>query len=191
MTPVLVTPPALEPVTLAEAKAHLRLDTSVDDDLVGALIAAARIHLEATIRRVLIQQTWRVYLDDWPTGSIVELPVAPVSAVSAITVYGPTGAPLVMPASAYQVDVRSVPARVRLIDHASLIPRLAMNGIEIDLVAGYGPSGVSVPQPLREAIMVLVTRWYENRDGLGAALAGPVPDHFDRLVAPYRLLRVA
>ena len=66
MTAALITPPALEPVALADAKAHLRLDTDDDDELITAAIAAARVHVEAMTRRCLIEQGWRVYLDRWP-----------------------------------------------------------------------------------------------------------------------------
>ena len=73
MTAALITPPALEPVSLADAKAHLRLDTDDDDQLVTAAIVAARVHVEALTRRLLIEQGWRVYLDRWPRKRIVTL----------------------------------------------------------------------------------------------------------------------
>jgi uncharacterized phiE125 gp8 family phage protein len=55
MTAALITGPALEPVSLDDAKAHLRLDTDDDDVLVGAAICAARLHVEAATRRVFIE----------------------------------------------------------------------------------------------------------------------------------------
>ncbi len=66
MTAALITAPALEPVSLADAKAHLRLDSDDDDQLITAAIVAARVHVEALTRRLLIEQGWRVYLDQWP-----------------------------------------------------------------------------------------------------------------------------
>ena len=80
MTAALITPPALEPVSLAEAKAHLRIDGDDDDALVTAAIVAARVHVEAATRRALIEQGWRVYLDAWPRKRIVPIPIAPLLA---------------------------------------------------------------------------------------------------------------
>ncbi len=75
MTAALITGPALEPVSLDDAKAHLRLDTDDDDTLVMTIITAARLHVEAATRRVLIEQSWRVYLDAWPRTRTLVLPV--------------------------------------------------------------------------------------------------------------------
>ena len=63
MPSVLLTPPAVEPLTLAEAKSYLRVDTVDEDDTIAALIAAARLLVEAYARRALITQSWRLSLD--------------------------------------------------------------------------------------------------------------------------------
>ena len=73
MTAALITGPALEPVSLADVKAHLRVDTDDEDALLTAAIVSARVHVEAVTRRVLIEQSWRVYLDRWPRKRIVTL----------------------------------------------------------------------------------------------------------------------
>ena len=67
----------------------------------------------------------------------------------------------------------------------------SVNGIEIDVTAGYGPSGVDVPSPLRQAIMMLVAHWYEHRGAVGHDLATALtPQGFDALIAPYRVIRL-
>ena len=66
MPSVLVTAPAAEPLTLAEAKLHLRVDDTADDALIGALITAARQHAEHDTRRALVTQTWKLALDASP-----------------------------------------------------------------------------------------------------------------------------
>ncbi len=63
MTAALLTGPALEPVSLADVKAHLRIDGDDEDALLTAAIVSARVHVEAATRRVLIEQAWRIYLD--------------------------------------------------------------------------------------------------------------------------------
>jgi uncharacterized phiE125 gp8 family phage protein len=189
MAAALITPPALEPVSLEDAKAHLRLDTDDDDQLVSAAIVAARVHVEATTRRRLIEQGWRVYLDAWPRKRIVAIPVAPLIAVDAVTVYDLSGAPVVVDEGDYEVDAVSVPGRLVLSAPVPVTVGRAVNGIEIEITAGYGPSGVDVPAPLRQAIMMLVAHWYEHRGPAGYDLAAELPPFgFEAMVAPYRIL---
>lgn len=66
MSAILLTAPAVEPVSLAEAKAFLRVEHNDDDDLIGALAAGSRIHVEAQTRRALVTQSWRIALYEWP-----------------------------------------------------------------------------------------------------------------------------
>jgi uncharacterized phiE125 gp8 family phage protein len=191
MSAILIDPPAIEPVTLAEARAHLRLTSTDDDDYVAAMITAARIQVESATRRVLVDQTWRVYRDDWPGNGRVDLPIAPIQSVAGITVYDTEGEPTALPPTAWILDAASQPARLVLTGSAPL-PSSAINGIEIDVVAGYGASGLSVPQPLRLAVMTLVARWYEDREGLSYGIVpSRVAAAFEALVAPFRVMRLA
>jgi uncharacterized phiE125 gp8 family phage protein len=187
MTAALITGPALEPVTLAEAKAHLRLDGEDDDAWLTTAIATARRHVESVTRRVLIEQEWRLWLDAWPESGMVRIPVVPLIAVDAVTVYDGDGEAHVVDPETYSVDKASAPARLRL--ETPLAPGEALNGIEIDLTAGYGDEADDVPSPLRHAILMLVAHWYEYR-GLGEAAEATTPAGFDALVAPYRVLKL-
>jgi uncharacterized phiE125 gp8 family phage protein len=117
MTAALLTPPALEPILLADAKAHLRLDSDDDDQLVSAAIVSARVHVEALTRRLLIEQQWRVYFDHWPRKRIVSLSPAPLISVDAVTVYGADGEPVTVDEGDYEADTVTVPGRLLL--HAS------------------------------------------------------------------------
>lgn len=69
----LITPPASEPVTLAEAKAHLRLETALDDDYVNTLIGAARQYIEQVCWRGLVTQTWELVLESFTGEDTLEL----------------------------------------------------------------------------------------------------------------------
>jgi len=188
MTAALITPPALEPVSLTDAKAHLRLDTSDDDALVTAEIVAARVHVEAMTRRVLIEQGWRIYFDGWPKRRVVKIPVAPLISLDSVTVYDEAGDPVVVDPGNYEVDTVAVPGRLFLASPVPVLVGRAVNGIEIDVTAGYGPSSVDVPAPLRQAIMMLVAHWYEHRGPAGHDQAGDTPPAgFEALLAPYRV----
>jgi uncharacterized phiE125 gp8 family phage protein len=189
MTATLITGPALEPVSLADAKAHLRIDHDDDDALLTAAIVAARIHVEAATRRVLIAQEWRVHLDRWPRKRIVTIPVAPLIAVDALRIHDAEGGTTEIDEDDYEVDTASVPGRLVLAASAPAPVGRLVNGIEIDVTAGYGATSLEVPSPLRHAVMMLVAHWYEHRGAVGHDLAGlATPYGFEALVAPYRIL---
>jgi uncharacterized phiE125 gp8 family phage protein len=188
MTAALITGPAIEPVSLAEAKAHLRVEADADDTLIADAIAAARIHVEAVTRRALISQAWRIYLDRWPPARMVTLRPAPVLSVETVTVYDVEGAPTIVAPEDYSADLAAAPGRLRILPGARL-PGRPLNGIEIDLTAGYGEAAGDVPAPLRRAILMLLAHWYDHREAVGFDGPGAVtPLGFEALVAPYRVL---
>lgn len=192
MSAVLVTPPLVEPVTLADAKLHARVDGASQDQAILALITAARGYVEEATGRVLIEQGWRIYRDDWPAAGVVRIRPSPLVRVDAITVYDAEGTPGVVPASDYEIDVTSVPARVRMARGVVILPGREINGIEIDVTAGYGAAAEDVPAPLRQAILMLVAHWFENREAAQHGVAAAEVAHgVSRLVGPYRMVRVA
>ena len=164
MTAVLISGPALEPVSLSEAKAHVRVDTTDEDTLISSLIAAARLHLEAFTHRVFITQTWAIYLDQWPQTQPLSLSVSPLQSVSSINIYDADDTFITTNATDYVVDALSNPPRI-LWRGPGVAPRPGrkLNGIEIIVTAGYGASGTQVPEPIRQAILMLVAQWFEHR----------------------------
>ena len=186
MNPIPIAGPAVEPVTLADMRAFLRLDDGAEDDLVASLVRIARHSVEAASGRMLIAQTWRLGLDRWPTDRVVSVPLSPLIGVDAIRVLDAGGlASLVAPAL-YRVDVASDPARV-VVDAAVPSPGRWSQGVEIDVWVGYGTIADAVPAPLRHAIRMLVARWFENR---GDAPAQPLPPDVLALIAPFRRARL-
>jgi uncharacterized phiE125 gp8 family phage protein len=188
MTPLLIAGPAVEPLTLAEMRLYLRLDDSAEDDLVAALIKAARLLVEGACGRQLIAQTWRLPLNRWPPGRAVLLPLSPLLSVARVRVYDLAGAGTDLAAPLYRADTAADPPRV-VVEAAAPEPGRAFAGIEIDIVAGFGTAAADVPAPLVQAIRLLVARWFESR-GDGPADAALPPD-LAALVAPYRIRRVA
>lgn len=196
---ILITPPAAEPLTLAEAKAHLRLETTADDALVASLITAARQWVERVTGRALIHQTWQLWLDA-PPGSedssssvaVVELPRAPLVSVSAISSYDETDAATTWDSAQYVVDAAREPGRVAPRNGFFWpVPARALRGLRIEYVAGFGATASSVPEPLRLALRQLVTHWYENRgDAAGSDAPPSIPTIVTALVNPWRLRRV-
>lgn len=181
--------PAAEPVTVADAKAHLRLSHAGEDELIAGLIRAAREEVERGTGMALIEQGWRLTLDRWPDGDHVALLRHPVREILAVTVFGSEGEGSVIDPGTYAADLVSRPARLHFRDRPR--PERAMNGIEIDFTAGFGEAGTDVPDLLKRAMLTLVAHWYEFRAAYGAA-DQPVswPDGYERMIAGYRLMRL-
>ena len=191
MTPFLLSGPTIEPVSLAEAKAWLKLDTNEEDDLVGALVTSARLVVESVTRRLILTQAWRFVLDEWPPGKNIDIPFAPFQSLTAIRVYDAANAVQTLAPALYRVEAAPERARVAFAE-APAAPGRASAGIEIDVVFGYGDAPASAPAPLRQAIKLLAARWFEDRGDAFADPAGAqLPAAVAALVGPYRRARLA
>ena len=189
MPSILLTGPAVEPVTLGQAKQFIRVEHDDDDDIIAALIAGSRIHVETQTRRALITQSWRLVRDVWPElGCVPVLPV-PLRTLDAARVYKSDGSTLAIDLAAFTVDKAAAPARLAFMRGALPVPGRAVAGIEIDVTCGYGAAPENVPAPLRQAIRLLVAHWYENRGlvAIGQQIA-VLPQTVAALIAPYRVL---
>lgn len=172
----LVTPPASEPLDLqSEIKPHLRVDISDDDTYISGLLIAAREYVEEAARRALVTQTWRLSLDDWPDGDEIELPLPPLQSVTSIVYYDEAGDDTTWSTDEYDVDTDSEPGRVVLKDNYTWpgVTLRSMNPIQITFVAGYGDNASDVPQKWKQAILLLIGHWYENREPVVASGAVP------------------
>jgi uncharacterized phiE125 gp8 family phage protein len=183
----LTTAPAEEPVTLAEAKAHLKVDTADDDTLISSLITAARARAEWHTGRALIAQDWILWLDAWPDDGVVEIPLPPLVAVSSVTTYASDDSAAVLDADRYRVDTASSPGRLAIKNALSppVVTLRRIDGIAIAFSAGYG-AAAAVPPAIKQAILVLIADLYANR-GDTEALVGP---QAQSLLAPYRIFKL-
>lgn len=189
MTPLIVTPPAIEPVSLDEAKDFLRLLADEEDALLATLITAARLMIEAASGRMLIEQGWRIVLDRWPEGGAVRVPLSPVRAISAARILGPDDAALPVAAEALALVEGSDPPNIEMAGPLP-VPGRPRGGIEIDVVAGFGATRDMVPAPLRQAVLRLAARWFEHRGDVVSHDADKLPAEIAALVAPYRRARL-
>jgi uncharacterized phiE125 gp8 family phage protein len=183
--------PSLEPVTVSEAKAHLRLDSSAEDLLIASLILTSRLHIEAALGLALISQAWTITLDGWPDGDAVVLPLRPVQAIEEVRVRDAASDAVIVDPESYALDGQGVPAR--LIWRGAVWPasQNKPGGIEIDVVAGFGDAAADVPAPIRHAVLLLVAHWYEHRDPIEIGAAGTaIPRPVSELLAPYRAVRL-
>ena len=201
----LITAPATEPITTAEAKTFLRIDTATEDTLIDNLIKTARIYCEEYTSRALINQTYEFYLDGFAeietrlwegikTGAdltyrkpYIQLPRPPLSSVTSIYTYDDSDNGTLFSSSVYYVDSVSQPAKVVLRKGQTFPTSLRVaNAVKITYVAGYGASATDVPEALRTGIREHISYMYENRGD--DALTRDIPVIAKQLYQPYRIL---
>ena len=188
----LITGPGSEPVTVAEAKLHVRQDGSADDALLDAMVVAAREMAEAITRRALISQTWEYRLDSWPAGDVLHLPLAPLQSVTSIKYVDEDGAESTLSADDYVVDSYSEPGRVRL-KASSSWPSTSLqvvNGVVVRFVCGWANAN-AVPQTIKNAMLLMIGHWYENREMILTTGAMPkdIPFTVEALLWPQRVIQ--
>ncbi|AHB49044.1 hypothetical protein W911_12515 [Hyphomicrobium nitrativorans NL23] len=188
--------PAVEPVSVSAAKAHLRIDGDAEDILIASLIVTSRLHVEAALGLALISQEWRLTLDKWPEprsskNAAVRFPLRPVHSIEEVRVRGADGTPDVLPPERYLLDQDALTPRLVPNGESWPAPGLPVSGIEIDFEAGMGAEAEEVPEPIRHAILLLVAHWYEHRDPMEIGSAGAaIPHAVSDLLKPYREVRL-
>ena len=188
----LSTAPTVEPLTTAEAKDHLRVTTADEDTLIDAYVKAARQAVEVHTRLQLITATWVARWDDWSDAEVevdrILLPRPPLQSVSSVKYYDNSGTQQTMSADDYDVDTYNFPGSV-VLGYEETWPtnRGHVNDIEITYVAGYGDSGSDVPEPIRQALRLLVGHLYENRESVTVdGTPRELPQAVEYLLYPYR-----
>lgn len=185
--------PATEPITLDEAKCHLRVTVTEDDVLIEGLILAARQQVELECSRALIKQTFELALDAFPWEAIT-IPRPPLVSVTSIVYTDVNGATQTLATSEYTVDNRREPA-VIVPAWGKTWPstREVPNAVVVRYVAGYGDDPGLVPEAIKLAAKMLIGHWYENREAafIGQGFVPIVtPVAVDRLLMPHRILPI-
>lgn len=184
----LTTAPAVEPLSLTEAKNHARVDIGDDDDLLTDEIQAAREWVETYTRRQLITATWTLHLSGW--SNTIRLPRPPLQSVESIKYRDVDGVEQTLSTDVYEVHTDCLPGEVRLA-YGQTWPGVRdshPDAIEIEFVAGYGDASSSVPQPIRSAMRILLTDLYEHRESLVVGTVSSNLRTVERLLWPYRYL---
>ena len=188
---VLTAAPEREPVSVSEAKDYLRIDSAVEDPVVASLILAARLHIEGALDIAMVTQSWSLFVDCWPEDGRVSIPVGPLKSVDSVKVYDADDTAQTVSPETYVVDLSSL--RPRLVRQAGAVwptPGRPANGIEIALTAGYGDTTDKVPQPIRQAVLMLAAHWYEQREPVVFERLDELPHGVADLLKPYRQVRL-
>jgi len=177
----LITAPAIPVVSLSEAKAHLRVDDSDEDDLIAELVMAATDHAQRLTRRQFVHATYRLSMDAFPSssrayrlatlerlgsgGAAIRFPIAPVSSVTSIEYIDVNGDTQTLSAAAYKVDADGEPARVLpAYDQVWPEARCEANAVQVTFVAGYSANAAGVPSDAKALVKLMLGHLYENRE---------------------------
>ena len=163
------TPPAVEPLTLAEAKLHVRVDSAGEDTLIESYITAARQMAEAYTGRQLITATSTLESDDFPGAfGDINLPRTPLGSVSSVAYVDGAGSTQTLSTDIYEVLDDDVKASV-VLKPGKVWPEVQSekrNAVTITFTAGYGAAASDVPGSVRSALLLIVANLYENRESV-------------------------
>ena len=187
MTPIRIDGPGVEPVSLSEMRAYLRLgpDETAEDALVASLVAAARADVETQTRRTLVPGRFRLMLTAWPIGGVLPVPLSPLVTLAQAGLVDAQGRVETIDPALVRVGPDPWEAPCLLIDPS--VPLLLRKAALIEVTAGCGGDGPPVPAPLLQAIRMSVAEWFENR---GDAAPHDLPRSALGLIAPHRLMRI-
>ena len=183
MRVVTTVPPAVEPVTVDEAKAWARINTPDDDQIVSDLITAVRMQVEADLGRALITQTKVLYLNDFSDlSSPINLPYPPLQSIVSVRYVDMMGDLTTIDAGTYSYTAGSTPGRV-WVPIGSYWPYVLPNddAVQIAYTCGYGDTAADVPMSIRMAMRTLIAANYMYRSGIifgqgGQFLSTPMYD---------------
>lgn len=188
MSLIVITPPATEPVTLAEARGHCRIDGPADDALLARYIIAAREAVEHELQRSVVSKTYELTLDEFPAGTIL-LPMAPAVpgstnlSVTSVKYTDSADVEQTIAGSSYTLDGYGHQPRL-VPTNGWPTPKDAPNAVRVRYVSG--PPAGEVPSSIVAWMLLHVAAAYENREALVTAGSPQVLPSAARLLDPYR-----
>ncbi len=191
MTPIRVEETGVEPVSVAEMRAYLRLasDETAEDALIARLIPAARASVEAAARRLLRPARFRIVLTAWPRLGLLPLPLSPLVAVVRAGLVDARG--LLTEIAPGPIRVGPDPWDAPCLLFGPDVPPLGAQSALIEVGAGCGGDGPPVPEPLIQALRLAIADGFENRgDADRAGPPRPLPPEAAGLAAACRRMRL-
>jgi uncharacterized phiE125 gp8 family phage protein len=186
-----------EPISLETARDQLRLDTygsppvHEDDDLVTALITAAREWCELYLKRALAKQIVTAVSDSFLTvGSVLTLPLTPIQSIDSITYVDTNGATQTLATSVYTFDEFN---NEIVLKYGQRYPatRCEANAVIITYTAGHtdgqSPDNNPCPKPVTQAMLLTIGHLYEHRESVDFNNLQELPLGVTHLLQPYRI----
>lgn len=179
--------PAENPISLNEAKDHLRVDSTADDSLINGLISAGTAYFQNTYGIALVSGTYQHTRNT--LANEMELPLSPVQSINSVVLTDKDDVETTVGSDVYLLDTSHEPNRVRLrIDKSwPTLDLRVTGGVAIEFVAGYGDPE-DVPEDLKSAHKLFVSNFYENREPVVVGtIASRVPFSIDALLSPRKV----
>ena len=176
----------VEPVSLTDAKHHLRVSGSDDDNYITSVITAARQVAEDYTGRAFITQTWTLEQDTFP--SVFYLPRPPLIGVTHIKYTDTAGSSQTVSSDDYDVFTTNEPGEVREAYGAAWpTSRGDHNNVIATYTAGYGAAASNVPQAIVQAVLLILGHLYENRETVTDTKLAEVPMGAQALLHTYKV----
>lgn len=196
--PVLVTPPAVALISRSEAKVHCRIDHDDDNETIDALISAAMSYADGwtgILGRCLVEQTWRQDFDDiW---GCLRIPLFPVISISSVKYRDTQNVEQTISSSNYTLQTDDLGSFARFLSNYSA-PALytELPRVSLTYKAGYANGGTeqaptlgAVPGAIKQALLMLIAHWYENREAVTMGAPVVLPMAVESLLSPFRRIK--
>lgn len=177
----LITPPTVEPITLADVEGQCNTDDlTAQAGTVNGYIVAVRQRVENDLRRTLITTTRDLILDSFPCSernpfAAIEIPLPPLQSVISVKYLSTENVLTTLDAGEYVVDTDSTPGRVMPAYGKTWPSTLDYPGsVRVQFVAGYGDAAADVPQCIKNWMLLNVGALYENREVLTIGNGGVI-----------------
>lgn len=189
LAPVLITAATSTPISVEEAKAHLRVDGTGEDDLITIYVAAATAYLDGysgVLGRALVTQTWRQDYDCFTDK--LRLPLPPVASVTSVTYYDTLNASTTLATSVYALQIDAAGPHIAL-KPGQVFPGSYTRTDAVSVTYVTGTAAADVPAPIRAALLLMVGDLYANRETAQVgSVASRIPMSMTvaALIEPYR-----
>lgn len=183
---LLLQAPSEAPVSLDQAKLHLRIDGTAEDDNVTRLIKAATRNAEKITQRAFVTQRWALILDRFPDcRQPIKLPLPPLQTVEAIKYFDASGVEQTLDPADYAVDPTTLIGRV-LPAYSKSWPatRCQPMAVRIEFTAGYG-AAASVEPDIVSALLLMIGHLDQNREAAMDKALAELPLGVSYLLSPY------
>jgi uncharacterized phiE125 gp8 family phage protein len=194
IAPRLITAPATRLLSLAEVKAHCRVDHADDDAYMAGLVLAAEGHLDGysgVLGRALISQTWQQPYEVF--APVLDIPFGPVISVTSLSYRDVNRVTQTVPSNQYRHYTRHTGDCLAMLSNFTHPASLddEDDAVMVTWVAGYGAAAADVPAPIRHAALLLVAYWYSVREAVNIGnIVSELPFAVNALLAPYRRVSI-